>query len=311
MGQISGAYEWRLSNQRLAVQLRPSALRGIRKSPEGVLAGRRGVQDGKALILIDSASSKEPNRTGVSIVGYYRVASVHEPTREELARLTSLLGDSSGVFLLLHPQRGGLDGKLFYQYGGRILRESSNISIADERGVARRTWTIAAASVLVMLVVIGIATWYALNVQATNTEQTFHLTAHWDGPESRLRWNAGSLEGLPSANLLIKDGKITAQYLLSRRQIQEGSFSYTPRDGDVTFRLEGTDTRGHTFRESLVLARQLQPPQPPPEPIIRPQQRRHKSGRRSRTAGQVYSMQELAKARTSLESPPGARLGGA
>ena len=264
MGQIPDLYEWRLSNQRLAVRLRPSAVRAIRMRPEGVLAGRRGLQDGKALILIDSA--QEPKRWGAaSVVGYYRAAAGHdEPTAQDRTRLANLLGDSAGVFLLVQGQEGGLEGKLFYYYGGRILRERGSISIAAERRVPGRTWTVAAASALVALAVVCMAAWYALKVQATNPEPTFNLTAHWAGAESKLRWNVESLQGLPWAKLVVSDGPVTGEYLLSRRQVLEGSFSYTPRGDDVTFRLEGADAHGHTIRESLVLARQLRPPADPP-----------------------------------------------
>ena len=277
MDQIRGAHEWRLSSQRLAVQLQPSGLRAILTQPEGVLAGRRGLQDGKALILVDSAG--EPNLAGARAVGYYRLSNRQEPTPADQVRLGNLLGDSAGVFLLLGRRRSGLQGKLFYYYGRHILHESSDIFI--ERGERRRTWTTAAASTVVTLAVLSIAAWYALKVQATtNTEPVFDLSADWSGAESRIRWNANSLEELPSAKLVINDGKITAEYLLSRRQIQEGSFSYTPRGDDVTFRLEGTDSHGHHLRESVVLARRLQPP---PDPPIEPQRRR-KTGRRLRAA---------------------------
>jgi TonB family protein len=147
-----------------------------------------------------------------------------------------------------------------------------------------------AVSALVILVVFalwgmkmgrGIA---ALSIFRTVRDTDFQLRAKAQGDALLVSWNRQSpfVQSAVGGVLRINDGSEERDIPLNHSQIVGGAVMYTPRSGDVLFRLELKGKDGTTFESTRVLdGRKLQlassstpepetaPPQPPPKSQVR------------------------------------------
>lgn len=206
-----------------------------------------------------------------SVVGYYRT---HRHgnfflTPGDMSLIRSCFPDPGNIFLLLRPAPGGVLERRLYFWEDGIIRSAPDVRVPlwretpgpsalppeedpAPRSRGKRTlWTVAGATAATLTLLLAPARWYlpsspspasgppgATPPQAAAKE--IGLEVRKEGEGLLLRWDRGSpaVQHALRAVLHIADGDQQRASELDVQQLRHGSVYYTPRGGDVRFRME-------------------------------------------------------------------------
>ncbi|HWQ54796.1 MAG TPA: energy transducer TonB [Bryobacteraceae bacterium] len=230
-----------------------------------------------------SLKPKPGDRTGRSVVGYYRTHSGDDLDLNagDIALIRVCFPDPANVFMLLKPGPGkDLSSRLFFWQGGVMRSEDGDhahpfgqpvaapaaplLSLPHQEAPAaalrpaRTPWVVAVAAVATAMLLFIPGRWYLPHSQQTPaapppTVRQLSLEVERRPSDLLVRWNgsAAAIRDSVRGVLEIQDGPYRRSWELNPDQLRTANIYYAPAGADIQFRLEVWSRSGEPVVEAV------------------------------------------------------------